>query len=383
MILGKTNLSEWANFRSTHSTSGWSGRGGLTRNPYVLDRNPCGSSSGTGAAIAANFAAAGIGTETDGSIVCPSAANSLVGLKPTLGLVSRSGIIPIAHSQDTAGPMTRSVADAAVVLSAITGSDPADAATAGAHPESDYTKFLKAGDLKGVRIGVARKKATGYSPPADRLFEKAIEDLRKLGAEIVDPADIGSMGEYDDTEELVLQYEFKTDLNQYLARRTGVPVHSLDDVIAFNEKNKDREMLYFGQEQLLNTKAKGALTDEAYTKALEKNRKLSRESIDGPLQKNRLDAIILPTGNPPWITDLINGDHFLGSSSTPPAVAGYPSITVPMGYDHGLPVGLSFVGTAWSEGTLLRLAYAYEQATKLRRPPTMRPTVNLTADGHR
>jgi len=372
VILGKTNLSEWANFRSTHSTSGWSGRGGQTKNPYALDRNPCGSSSGTGSAVAANLVAIGIGTETDGSIVCPSSVNSLVGVKPTLGLVSRSGIVPLAHSQDTAGPMTRSVADAAVVLGAIAGPDPADFVTtaAGVRVESDYTTFLKASGLNGARIGVARRKVTGYSPSTDRLFEKAIEDLRRLGAEIVDPADIGSIGEYDESEREVLLYEFKTDLNAYLAKRTGVPIRTLKDAIEFNERNNDREMPYFGQEHFLAAEAKGPLTDEAYKKALERNRKLSREGIDDTLKKHRLDAIVMPTGGPAWTTDLVNGDHFLGDSSTPTAVAGYPVITVPMGYVHDLPVGLSFAGTAWSEATLLRLAYAYEQGTKHRRPPT-------------
>ncbi len=384
VILGKTNLSEWANFRSTNSSSGWSGRGGQTKNPYALDRNPCGSSSGTGSAVAANFAAVGIGTETDGSIVCPSNANALVGLKPTLGLVSRSGIVPIAHSQDTAGPMTRTVADAAVVLGAIAGTDPADSATtaAGVRIESDYSKFLKADGLKGSRIGVARKKVTGYSAATDRLFERAIEDLRRLGAEIVDPADIGSIGEYDEGEREVLLYEFKADLNQYLATRTGVPVRTLKDVIEFNEKNKDREMPYFGQERMLAAEAKGPLTDDAYRKALERNRKLSREGIDETMKRHRLDAIVMPTGGPPWTTDLVNGDHFLGDSSTPTAVAGYPVITVPMGYVYGLPVGISFAGTAWSEGTLLRLAYAYEQGTKHRRPPAMLPRIS-TADERR
>lgn len=377
VILGKTNLSEWANFRSTNSSSGWSGRGGQTKNPYALDRNPCGSSSGTGSAVAANLVAIGIGTETDGSVVCPANANALVGLKPTLGLVSRSGIVPIAHSQDTAGPMTRTVADAAIVLAAIAGADPADSATTDSRPESDYTKYLKADGLKGARIGVARKKVTGYHAPTDRLFERAIEDLRRLGAEIVDPADIGSIGEYDEGEREVLLYEFKADLNQYLATRTGVPIRTLKDAIDFNEKTKDREMPYFGQERFLAAEAKGPLTDEAYKKALERNRKLSREGIDDTLKKHRLDAIVMPTGAPPWTTDLVNGDHFLGDSSTPTAVAGYPVITVPMGYVYGLPVGISFAGTAWSEGTLLRLAYAYEQGTKHRRPPTMRPAADL------
>ncbi len=379
IILGKTNLSEWANFRSSKSTSGWSGRGGQTKNPYALDRNPCGSSSGTGSAVAASFAAVGIGTETDGSIVCPAAAAGLVGLKPTVGLVSRTGIVPISHTQDTAGPMTRTVADAAALLTVIAGIDPDDVATAGANrrPSEEYTAFLDAGALKGARIGVARAKVTGYNAPTDRLFERAIADLRNAGAEIVDPADIGHMGEYDESELQVLLYEFKADLNKYLATRAGVAVASLAEAIAFNEKNADREMLYFGQELFTQSQAKGTLDDDEYQKALEKDRKLSREGIDSVLQKHRLDAIIAPTGSPVWPTDLVNGDHFTGSSSTPAAVAGYPTITVPMGSAFGLPVGLTFIGTEWSDGRLIALAYAYEQVTKHRRPPTFRPTVTL------
>ncbi|MGE5816051.1 MAG: amidase, partial [Acidobacteriota bacterium] len=377
VIIGKTNLSEWANFRSSKSTSGWSGRGGQTKNPYALDRNPCGSSSGTGSAVAANFAAVGIGTETDGSIVCPSAGSGLVGLKPTVGLVSRTGIVPISHTQDTAGPMARTVADAATLLSAIAGVDLDDSVTgdAKAHIVPDYTKFLDANALKGARIGVARAKVTGYSTVTDKLFEQAVADLKKAGAEIVDPADIEHMGDYDDSELQVLLYEFKADLNAYLARRTGVPISTLADAIAFNEKNADRELPYFGQELFVQAQAKGPLTDEDYKKAFDKDRSLSREGIDAVLTKNRLDAIIAPTGSPVWPTDLVNGDHFTGSSSTPAAVAGYPTITVPMGEAFGLPVGLTFIGTAWSEGRLLALAYAYEQATKHRRPPTFAPTV--------
>jgi amidase len=381
VIIGKTNLSEWANFRSSKSTSGWSGRGGQTKNPYALDRNPCGSSSGTGSAVAASFAAVGIGTETDGSIVCPAAAAALVGLKPTVGLVSRTGIVPISHTQDTAGPMTRTVADAALLLGAIAGTDLDDSATAAAkgHLAADYTTFLNADALKGARIGVARAKVTGYSGVTDRLYEQAIADLKKAGAEIVDPADIGRMGDYDDSELQVLLYEFKADLNAYLARRTGVPIATLADAITFNEKNSDREMPYFGQELFLRAQDKGPLTDEEYRKALEKDRSMSREGIDSVLTDNRLDAIIAPTGGPVWPTDLVNGDHFTGSSSTPAAVAGYPTITVPMGDAFGLPVGLTFIGTAWSEGRLISLAYAYEQATKRRKPPTFAPTV--TYDG--
>jgi len=374
VIIGKTNLSEWANIRSSKSSSGWSARGGQTKNPYALARNPCGSSSGTGAAIASSFAVVGLGTETDGSVVCPSSAAGLVGMKPTVGLVSRNGIIPISHSQDTAGPMTRNVADAAIVLTVIAGVDPEDPATQAAkgHVENDYRNFLKADGLKGARIGIARKKVTGYSPHTDRLFEQAVADLKRLGAEIVDPADFGSIGDYDDDELEVLLYELKADLNAYLARRTGVAVHSLEEVIAFNERNGDREMPWFGQDLFVKAQAKGPLTDEAYLKAAEKARRLARAGIDDVMAQHRLDAIVAPTGAPAWLTDHINGDSFQGSSSSPAAVAGYPSITVPMGTAMGLPVGLSFVGAAWSEGKLLGLAYAYEQGTRHRRAPVLR-----------
>jgi amidase len=373
VILGKTNLSEWANIRSSKSSSGWSAVGGQTTNAYALERNPCGSSSGTGTAIALSYATVGVGTETDGSIVCPSGMEALVGIKPTVGLVSRSGIIPISHSQDTAGPMARTVADAAALLTAMAGVDAADAATQGAqgHIEADYRKFLAGGDLKGMRIGVARKKVTGYSPHADRLFEQAIAQLKALGAEIVDPADFGSLGDYDDDELDVLLYELKADLNAYLAARPGVAVRSLADVIAFNEKNAAREMPIFGQELFEKAQAKGPLTDEAYVKAAEKARRLAREGIDGPMAQHKLDAIVAPTGSPPWLTDHVNGDSYLGASSSPAAVAGYPSVTLPMGFVQGLPVGLSLVGTAWSEGKLIRIAYAYEQATHHRKPPPL------------
>jgi amidase len=374
VVLGKTNLSEWANIRSGKSTSGWSAVGGQVKNPYGAGRNPCGSSSGTGAAIASSLAVVGIGTETDGSIVCPSGVAGLVGLKPTVGLVSRAGIIPISHSQDTAGPMTRSVADAAAVLTAIAGVDPDDDATQAAqgHIAPDYRAFLKADGLKGMRIGIARKKVTGYSPHTDRLFEAAVADLKRLGAEVVDPADFGSVGDYDDEELEVLLYELKADLDAYLAKRNGVPVKSLADVIAFNDKNADREMRWFGQDLFVKAQAKGPLTDEAYLKAAEKARRLARAGIDDVLAAHKLDAIVAPTGGPAWLTDWVNGDAFQGSSSSPAAVAGYPSITVPMGAVQGLPVGLSFVGPAWSEGLLLKLAYAYEQGTKHRRPPRLK-----------
>jgi amidase len=381
VILGKTNLSEWANFRSTRSSSGWSGRGGQVRNPYALDRSPCGSSSGTGAAIAASLAAVGVGTETDGSIVCPSAASALVGIKPTVGLLSRSGIIPISHSQDTPGPMARTVADAAVLLGAMAGADPRDAATAESRgkAQADYTRFLDPNGLKGARIGVVRKRWFGYSPEADRLTEEAIEALRRAGATVVDSVEIPHLGEYNQAEFTVLLYEFKHGVNQYLASLgPNAPVRSLKEVIEFNRRNRDRSMPYFGQEILEMAEKKGPLTDTAYVNALEKSRKLSREGLDSAMTKHRLDAILAPTGSPAWPIDLINGDHFLGASSTAAAVSGYPSITVPAGYSFGLPVGVSFVGRAWSEPTLIRLAYAFEQATKHRRPPRYLPTVDLS-----
>jgi amidase len=379
VILGKTNLSEWANFRSTKSTSGWSGRGGQVKNPYALDRNPCGSSSGTGAAIAANLAAAGVGTETDGSIVCPSNATALVGIKPTLGLVSRSGIIPIAHSQDTAGPMARTVADAALLLGAMAGVDARDKATAAAgRAQADYTVSLEADALKGARIGVARKRFFGYSPAADRLVNAAIDDMKARGATIVDPADISGAAGLDGCELEVLLFEFKADLNAYFQRLDpAVSVRSLDDLVAFNEREKAREMPFFGQEILLMAQKKGPLTSPAYRRALGTCRARARTGIDGVMTRHRLDAIVAPTGSPAWVTDLINGDHFTGASSTPAAVAGYPNITVPVGYERGLPVGMSFIGRAWSEPRLIALAYAYEQATKHRRPPAFPPTAPL------
>jgi amidase len=380
VILGKTNLSEWANFRSSHSSSGWSGRGGQCGNPYALDRSPCGSSSGSGAAVSAGFAALAVGTETDGSIVCPSSANSVVGIKPTLGLVSRSGIVPIAHSQDTAGPMARTVADAAALLGALAGPDPRDVATAEAHGhiEADYTKYLDAGGLKGARIGVARKKLFGSSTHADRLAEEAIAAMKAAGAVIVDPADIPHLGDYDGSEFDLLLYEFKADLNAYLAALAESPVRSLADAIRFNDEHAAQELPYFGQEIFLQAQKKGPLTDPKYRAALAKNHRLSRtEGIDAVMTRHRLDALVAPTGGPPWMIDLVDGDHDVGGSSTPAAVAGYPHVTVPAGYAFGVPVGISFIGRAWSEPTLIRLAYAYEQATKLRRPPRFLETADL------
>ncbi|HJS58725.1 MAG TPA: amidase, partial [Vicinamibacteria bacterium] len=372
ILIGKANMSEWANIRSSKSSSGWSARGGQCLNPYVLDRNPCGSSSGSGTAAAANLVAVAIGTETDGSIVCPSNNCGLVGIKPTLGLVSRAGIIPIAHSQDTAGPMCRTVRDAAVVLSAIAGVDPRDAETQASaeHAHADYASFLDPNGLKGARIGVFRK-TFGFHASVDRLMEDALAEMKRQGAVLVDPADIPHSGEYDDSELEVLLYELKADLNAYLASLgSGARVRTLADVIRFNEENKDREMPYFGQDLFLKAEEKGPLTDKAYLEALEKNRRLSRaEGIDAVMSAHTLDAIVAPTGGPAWTTDCVNGDHFGGGSSTPAAVAGYPSITVPAGAVFGLPVGISFIGRAWGEPVLLRLAYAYEQATRHRTPP--------------
>lgn len=379
VILGKTNLSEWANIRSSHSTSGWSGRGGLTRNPYALDRNPCGSSSGSGAAASANFCTVAVGTETDGSIVCPSSSNGLVGIKPTVGLVSRRGIIPISHSQDTAGPMARTVRDAAILLGVLAGSDSADSATADADSkkQKDYTQFLDANGLKGARIGVARKYF-GFSDAVDKLMNDVIAQMKSAGAEIVDPADLESHGKFDDTELTVLLYELKADLNAYLAGRPDAQVKTLADVIAFNEKNKDKEMPYFGQDMFLKAEAKGPLTEKEYLDALASNHKLAREQgIDGVMDKHHLDALIAPTGGPAWLTDLANGDHFTGGSSNAAAVAGYPNINVPTGFVFGLPVGISFFGRAWSEPTLIKIAYAFEQLTKVRKPPRFLPTMKM------
>jgi amidase len=381
VILGKTNLSEWANFRSPHSTSGWSGRGGQTKNPYVLDRNPCGSSSGTGASIAANLAAVGIGTETDGSIVCPSSANGLVGIKPTLGLVSRSGIIPIAHSQDTAGPMARTVADAAALLAVLSGVDSHDLATAesrGKVPADAYASVLEPGALRGARVGVSRN-FFGFSEVVDRVMDEAIAAMKSAGATIVDPANIANANKYGDAESEVLNFEFKADLNAYLAALgASAPHKTLADLIAFNERNKDREMPFFGQEQFIAAQKKGPLTSQAYRAARAKCVRFSRtEGIDATLAKHRLTAIVAPTGGPAWPTDLLNGDHFTGGSSSPAAVSGYPSVTVPAGFIHGLPVGISFIGGRWSDAKLIGLAYAFERATNVRKPPRFAATITI------
>jgi amidase len=380
VIIGKTNLSEWANIRSTRSTSGWSARGGLVKNPYVLDRNPCGSSSGTGAAIAANLAAIGVGTETDGSVVCPSSVNALVGIKPTIGLVSRTGIIPIAHSQDTAGPMARTVTDAAVLLNVMVGVDQSDAATATAPTTpSDYTTALDPNALQGARIGVARAQYFGYSPPADSIIEAAIAQMKTQGATIVDPADIPTAARLDACEIEVLLHELKTDLNAYLATRgTAAAARTLKDLIAFNERERAREMPYFGQDLFVRAEAKGPLTAPEYVASSTECRRLARDQgIDAVMTMHRLDALVAPTLGPAWPTDLLNGDHVTGGSSTPAAVAGYPSITVPAGWVGELPIGMLFMGRAWSEPRLISLAFAYEQATKHRRSPKFLPTVSL------
>ncbi|MBQ02019.1 MAG: amidase [Acidobacteria bacterium] len=387
VLLAKANLSEWANFRSTRSSSGWSGRGGQCRNPYVLDRNPCGSSSGSGVAVSANLAAVAIGTETDGSVVCPSSANGIVGIKPTVGLVSRAGVIPISHTQDTAGPMARTVRDAAMVLGAMAGADPRDPATAESETRglADYTPFLEANGLEGMRVGVARR-FLGFHDGVDQIVERAIAAMRAAGAVIVDPVDLRPSGRpaagdvvtsMGAAETEVLLYEFKADLNAYLAARgPDAEVRSLADLIAFNERNATDEMAYFGQERLLAAEEKGPLSEPRYLAALAAARRLSRaDGIDRTMDDHELDAIIGPTGGPAWVTDLVNGDHFGGSSSGYPAVAGYPNITVPAGEVHGLPVGLSFFGRAWSEPTLIRIAYSFEQTTRARRVPRFLPTL--------
>lgn len=383
VILGKTNLSEWANIRSSHSTSGWSGRGGLTKNPYALDRNACGSSSGSGVAVSANLCTVAVGTETDGSIVCPSNANGIVGIKPTLGLVSRAGIIPIAHSQDTAGPMARTVSDAAVLLGALAGTDPRDPATRNAtqKAQKDYTQFLDPNGLGGARIGVARKYF-GFSDAVDALVNDRIGEMKAAGAVIVDPADLESHGKFDATKMVVLMYELKADLNRYLASRPDAPVGTLADVIAFNEKNKAREMPYFGQDLFLKAQGKGPLTEKEYLAALAANHSLAREhGIDGVMNRFHLDALMAPTGGPAWLTDLANGDHAVGGSSNAAAVAGYPNINVPAGLVFGLPVGISFFGRAWSEPVLLKIAYGFEQRVKARKPPQLLPRISLCPKG--
>jgi amidase len=371
VLLGKTNLSEWANFRSTRSSSGWSGRGGQVRNPYCLDRSPCGSSAGTGAAVAANLCAIGIGTETNGSIVCPSGVNGLVGIKPTLGLWSRRGIIPIAHSQDTAGPMCRNVSDAATLLGTLAGFDDDDAETHVPRGTiyNDYTQFLDTSGLEGARIGIAREML-GFHPEIDKLFDQAVEVLKTRGAEVIDNISFQNRRNWGGPSYQVMLYEFKADLNKYLEEHPAAPVRSMEEIIAFNEANADKEMPWFGQEIFTSAQEKGDLSTNDYQKALADSKRFTqKDGIDAVMEEHRLDAIIAATNGPAWNIDWINGDHFSGSSSSPAAISGYPNISVPMGNVHGLPAGISFFGKAWSEPVLIKLAYAYEQATKHRMSP--------------
>lgn len=379
ILIGKSNLSEWANFRGDHSTSGWSSRGGAVKNPYVLDRNPCGSSSGTGASISANFAAVGVGTETDGSVVCPSNNCGLVGVKPTIGMVSRAGIIPISASQDTAGPMCRTVTDAALLLAAMCGADQRDPSTPVARgTELNATAaYLKADALKGARVGVVRKSLTGYDTKTDAVFEEALTALKALGAVLVDPADIPHIDDYGAAEGTVLHYEFKAGINAYLAALgPSARMKTLDDLIRFNNDNKERVMPWFGQEDFLKAQACGPLSDRKYLDARKRCVQLSRsQGFDKVVRDHQLDVLVAPTGGPAWTTDLLMGDHFAGSSSSPCAVAGYPHVTVPMGFIRALPVGLSFMGLPWSEAKLLGYAFAFEQATKVRKAPTFMPAL--------
>jgi amidase len=362
VILGKTNLSEWANFRCSHSTSGWSARGGQTRNPYVLDRNPSGSSSGSGAAAAASLCAAAVGTETDGSIISPSSVNGLVGIKPTVGLVPGSGIVPISHRQDTAGPMARTVTDAALLLGVLAG--------------ASYGQALNPEALRGARIGVARQ-VFGFNDGVDRVIESALETLKRLGAELIDPANIPTFSKLSEPENEAMLWDFKADLNAYLDAR-GAAVKSLKDVIEFNERNREREMPYFGQDRMIKAEAKGPLTSRAYRDLVSHLGRMARQDgIDRVMTEHKLDALVAPTDGPAWPIDFVDGDHFSGGCSTPAAIAGYPHVTVPAGQVFGLPVGLSFFGSPRTEMKLIRFAYAFEQAAGARRPPQYAPSVKF------
>ncbi|PIZ61370.1 MAG: amidase [Candidatus Marinimicrobia bacterium CG_4_10_14_0_2_um_filter_48_9] len=380
VILGKTNLSEWANFRDNISSSGWSGRGGQTKNPYALDRNPCGSSSGSAVAVAANMTMLAVGTETNGSVVCPASINGIVGIKPTLGLVSRSGIIPIAHSQDTAGPMARTVKDAAYLLGVMTGADSADeiTVTRSGQQLGDYVKFLAADGLNGARIGIARQYF-GFHPGVDTIMEQAVEVMKNAGAVIIDPVEIKTYGDFGSASFEVLLYEFKADLNKYLGGLDKTAeIHSLEELIEYNKTNASKEMPFFGQDLLEMAQKKGSLDSQEYKTALEKAKRLAGpEGIDAALIKDNLDALIAPSNGPAWLTDHVTGDHFQGGSSSPAAVAGYPNITVPAGDILGLPIGISFFGAAFSEPRLLRIAYGFEQQTKHRVVPDFKTTVDI------
>jgi len=390
VILGKANLSEWANFRSSYSSSGWSGRGGQTRNPYSLDRNPNGSSSGSAAAVAANMCVVAVGTETDGSIVGPASANGIVGIKPTIGLVSRAGIIPISHNQDTAGPLCRTVADAAMVLGELAGIDPDDPATRSWNGKSprNYASFLTRDGLRGTRIGVVRNSfeftTAGGNAQGDELirslFDEAVRTVKQEGATLVDPIEIKSLGKLGESEFEVLLYDFKADLNAYLAGfGASAPVHSLEEIIEFNERNREKEMPYFGQDIFLKAQEKGERTEKAYRDSLVRSRRLAREEgIDAVMDNYRLDALIGPTTGPAWLTDLVDGDHDPGGVFPLAAVAGYPNINVPMGFIFGLPVGVSFFGRAWTEGPLIRMAHSFEQATRVRKAPAFATSVELS-----
>ena len=362
ILLGKTNLSEWANYRSSHSTSGWSGRGGLTRNPYALDHNCSGSSSGSGAAVAASLCAAAVGTETDGSVVSPSSMCGLVGIKPTLGLIPGAGIVPISHRQDTAGPMARTVTDAALLLGALTG--------------ASYGPALDSKGLKGARIGVARQ-LFGFNDLVDKMMVELLGVLTNLGAELVDPVNIATYSKLSEMENEAMSWEFKADLNAYLAARGG-PMRNLADLIAFNEKNRAREMPYFDQDLFIKAEARGPLSTKTYR---DLERKLSHaakgEGIDRVMIDKKLDALVAPTDSPAWPTDYVLGDHSVATTSTPAAIAGYPHITVPAGQIYGLPVGLSFFGSPRTEIKLIRYAYAFEQATTARKPPQYLPTIKM------